>query len=216
MSFIPYDDRYIPENSPTQCAEDFYEVMKKRRSVRHFSDRPVERETIEWLVRTACSAPSGANRQPWRFVCVRDPAVKKKIRLGAEAEEQKFYEERASDRWLEDLEKFGTGPEKPYIETAPWLIVVFRLIRGDSDEQVYYTRESVGLATGMFLAAAQHAGLSTLTHTPSPMKFLSETLERPDHEKPYLLIPVGWPAEDCEVPASASKRRPFEESAIFI
>lgn len=178
--------------------------MKQRRSVREFSDRPVPRELIESLIAAAGTAPSGANKQPWRFVAISDPALKREIRMAAEEEERLFYSERANAEWLRDLDPFETGPEKPFIETAPWIVVVFKLMRDDApdrlSDQVYYVNESVGIAVGLFLAAAQHAGLATLTHTPSPMKFLGRILDRPDNERPFVLIPVGHPANDCTVP----------------
>ena len=211
---VPHDDRYDPGTPPEEAARAFYEVMRRRRSVRMFSDRAVSRETIEWIVRTAGSAPSGANKQPWRFVCVRDPELKRRIRLAAETEEGEFYRRRASDRWLDDLAPIGTDEHKPYLELAPWLIVVFRLSQRDDGGQVYYPSESVGLATGLLMAAAHHAGLATLVHTPSPMKFLAEVLGRPAHERPYVLIPVGYPADDCRVPAEALRRRPLDEIMV--
>ena len=201
--------RYEPSLSPEQASADFYEVMRKRRSVRMFSDKPVSRETIESLIQTASSAPSGANKQPWRFVCVSDPAVKKQIREGAEAEEREFYAGRAGEQWLEDLVPYGTDPDKRFLETVPWLIVAFRLTKADDGGKVYYSSESIGLACGMLLCAAQHAGLATLTHTPSPMNFLNQILDRPNSERPFLLIPVGYPSDDCEVPAAAIERRPI-------
>lgn len=209
-------DRYTPEISPEEAARTFYETMCKRRTVRDYSDRPVSRETIEWIVRAATTAPSGANRQPWRFVCVQDLATKQKIRAAAEEEEKQFYERRANDEWLEHLAPFGTDSVKEFLTVAPWLIVVFKMMKGDDDHQVYYVNESVGLATGMLLAAAHHAGLATLTHTPSPMGFLRQVLGRPEHERPFLLIPVGYPADDALVPRSATKRRPLDESMIVI
>jgi nitroreductase len=179
--------------------------------VREFSDRPVSRATIEALVRAAASAPSGANKQPWRFVCVEDAATKRRIRLGAEEEEREFYERRAPKEWLDALAPLGTDANKEYLEVAPWLIVVFRLVHGDDESQVYYTHESVGIACGFLLAAAQYAGLATLTHTPSPMRFLAEILGRPKHERPYLLIPVGYPAEGCRVPLAALRKKPLSQ-----
>lgn len=204
-------ERYDPGVPPEEAARSFYEVMSRRRTVRMFSDRPVRREVIEWVVRAASTAPSGANKQPWRFVCVDDPALKREIRIAAEKEEVEFYHRRASDRWLEDLRPFATDEHKPFLEVAPWLIVVFKLAKDDPDPatgeqgQTYYTEESVGIATGLLLAAAHHAGLATLTHTPSPMKFLGEVLGRPAHERAFLLIPVGYPADGCVVPAITRK-----------
>lgn len=177
-----------------------------------FSDRPVSQETIEWVVRAAGTAPSGANKQPWRFVAVGDPMLKKQIREGAEEEEREFYGRRAGEEWLADLVPFGTDENKDFLEVAPWLIVVFKLMKTDEGGQVYYANESVGIAVGLLLAAAHHAGLATLTHTPSPMKFLAEILGRPEHERPYLLIPVGYPSADCVVPDIA--RKPLEEILV--
>lgn len=196
---------YEPGVSATDGARAFYEVMRRRRSVREFSDRPVSRETIEWCVRAAGTAPSGAHKQPWRFVCVQDPALKGRIRDAAEREERLFYEKRASEEWLRDLAPLQTGPEKPFLEVAPWLIVVFKLAKTDNGGQVYYLNESVGLACGMLLCAIHHAGLVALTHTPSPMGFLSKVLGRPQHERPFLLIPVGYPAVEARVPSLERK-----------
>ena len=208
---VPHEQRYEPDTSPEQAAHAFFDVMRKRRSVRMFSDQSVSRETIESLIQTAGSAPSGANKQPWRFVCISDPAIKKQIREGAEAEEREFYNGRANEQWLKDLAPFGTDENKAFLETVPWLIVVFRLTKADDGGQVYYSSESVGLACGMLLCAAQHAGLATLTHTPSPMNFLNSILGRPNNERPYLLIPIGYPSEDCVVPAAAVQRKPIEQ-----
>lgn len=210
---VPYRP-HDPGAPACDSARAFYEVMRSRRSVRMFSARPVERETIEWVIRAAGTAPSGANKQPWRFVAVSDHATKRRVRLAAEEEEREFYSRRASDRWLDDLRPFGTNPDKRFLEIAPWLIAVFALRKTDEGGQVYYVNESVGIATGLLLAAAHHAGLATLTHTPSPMRFLGEILGRPDHEKPYLLIPVGYPTEDCLVPAI--ERHPLDKIARFI
>jgi len=209
--FVPLGARYIPDSTPEQAAREFYERMRLRRSVRHFSDRPVSRETIEWIVRAACSAPSGANKQPWQFVAVQDPALKSRIREAAEIEERKFYAGGAGTRWLKDLEPLGTDDVKDYLEIAPWLIVVF-VLKSVDELKHYYPTESVGLASGLLLAAAQHAGLATLTHTPSPMGFLTKVLDRPDNERPFLLIPIGYPAEDCVVPEHALSRKPLDET----
>ncbi|MBX3465053.1 MAG: nitroreductase family protein [Planctomycetes bacterium] len=190
--------------------------MRRRRSVREFSDRPVPRAWIEWLVRCAHTAPSGANKQPWRFVCVQDPVVKARIRAGAEQEEREFYARRANDEWLSDLAPLGTDEHKEFLTVAPWLVVVFQLTKTDEGGQVYYLKESVGLACGMFLAAAQLAGLATLTHTPSPMAFLGDLLGRPAHERPFLLIPVGHPADGCRVPRKALERRPLDEVMVVV
>ncbi|MBE0660472.1 MAG: nitroreductase family protein [Bryobacteraceae bacterium] len=182
--------------------------MRTRRSVRSFSDEPVPLELIESAVRIAATAPSGANQQPWRFVVVSDPEIKRRIREAAEAEEKRNYESRFPGEWLEALEPFGTDWRKPFLETVPCLIAVFRIDYGlDGERKVkhYYVQESVGIACGFLLAALHMAGLATLTHTPSPMGFLGEILERPKNERPFLLIPVGYPAPDAEVPVLDKK-----------
>jgi nitroreductase len=213
---VPLPERHDPGIAPEAAARAFTDAMQKRRSIREFSDRPVSKETIEWIVRAAHSAPSGANKQPWRFVCVQDAATKRKIRLGAEAEEREFYERRANDEWLADLSPLGTDAEKPFLEIAPWLVVVFQLTKGDDGGQVYYLKESVGIACGMLLTAAHLAGLATLTHTPSPMAFLNDILQRPKHERPFLLIPIGHPADHCTVPRAAMQRRPLDEVMVVV
>ena len=215
LSFIPYKPE--PAGSdPADAAQRFYEILNQRRSVRFFSDRPVPRAVIENLILAAGTAPSGANKQPWRFVAVQDPAIKKEIREGAEAEEREFYYRRANEHWLDDLRAIGTDEHKPFLEIAPWLIVVFKLMKDDDpnnpSDQVYYVNESVGIAVGMLLAAAHFAGLVALTHTPSPMKFLGSILNRPSHERPYLLIPIGYPADDCVVPDL--RRKPLEQIMV--
>jgi nitroreductase len=182
--------------------------MRSRRSCRAFSDEPVPRELIERLVAVAHTAPSGANRQPWHFVAVDDPAIKREIRLAAEDEEHESYTRRMPPAWLAALEPLGTDEHKPFLETAPWLVVIFQraweYIDGERQPN-YYPMESVGIAAGMFLTACHLSGLATLTHTPSPMRFLRGILKRPDNEKPYLLIPVGYPAPDCMVPQIEKK-----------
>jgi len=205
---------WVPERSAAEAAQQFHEIMRRRRTVRDYSDRPVAREVVEHLIRTATSAPSGANKQPWRFVCIDDPALKREIRIGAEREEREFYATRATEGWLADLAPLGTDADKSFLEVAPWLIVAFRLSRDDDGGQVYYASESIGLACGMLLAAAHMAGLATLTHTPSPMGFLGEILGRPKHEKPYLLIPLGYPADDCQVPRFATWRKPLDQVMV--
>jgi iodotyrosine deiodinase len=195
-------------------AREFADDMHRRRTVRDFSPRPVAREVIEECLRAATSAPSGANQQPWRFVAVSDPDIKRQIREGAEAEEREFYAHRAPQDWLEAIAPLGTDPDKPFLEVAPWLIAVFirRFERRADGSKVkhYYTDESVGLATGLFLAACQRAGLATLTHTPSPMGFLNAILGRPkDLERPFLLLVVGYPAGGARVPDIS--RRPVAE-----
>jgi len=199
-------------------ASAFLEEMSRRRSVRFFSDEPVPRALIEMAVATAASAPSGANRQPWKFVAVSDPGIKRQIRLAAEEEERKSYEGgRMPPDWIEALLPLGTGWQKPYLETAPWLVVAFeeRYSHGSDGgiRKNYYVRESVGMACGLFIAALQHMGLATLTHTPSPMGFLSTILKRPGNESPFVLFPVGFPAEDCRVPDIT--RKPLDEIVVW-
>ncbi len=214
--FVPFVDRHVPVPDAATAVAAFEQALRRRRSVRQFSDRPVERALLEALVRCAHSAPSGANKQPWRFVCVQDPATKARIRTAAEAEEREFYARRANDAWRRDLEPLGTDEHKEFLTVAPWLVVVFQLTKTDDGGQVYYLKESVGLACGMFLAAAQLAGLATLTHTPSPMAFLGEILGRPAHERPFLLIPVGYAADACEVPLAAMQRRPLSDVMVVV
>ncbi len=213
--FVPLPPRYVPDSTPEEAAKHFFEVMRTRRTVRMFSDRPVSQETIEWIVKAATTAPSGANKQPWRFVCVQDAEIKRKIRHAAEEEEREFYSRRASQEWLRDLAPLGTDENKEFLETAPWLIVVFKLAKMDDDSQVYYLNESVGLACGLLLAAIHHAGLVSVTHTPSPMGFLAKVLKRPANERPFLLIPVGYPSDDCQVPAKALLRKPLDEVMVI-
>jgi nitroreductase len=208
------------EYSPPEMARRARELaadLRRRRSVREFSSRPVEREVIEQCLATAVSAPSGANRQPWHFVAVSDPEIKRRIRLAAEEEEREFYGRRAPQEWLEALAPIGTDEHKPFLETAPYLIAVFALAWGydEAGDRVkhYYVSESVGIAVGLLIAALHNAGLVCLTHTPSPMRFLREILLRPEHERPYLLLPVGYPAEDAQVPDLA--RKPIEEVVSF-
>jgi nitroreductase len=204
---------YRPPLAPDAAARAFFEIMNHRRTVRQFSPEPVARETIEWVLRAAGTAPSGAHKQPWRFVCVSDAALKRRIREAAEAEEREFYARRATPEWLADLAPLGTDATKPFLEAAPWLIAVFKLMKTDQGGQVYYANESVGIAVGLLLAAAHHAGLATLTHTPSPMGFLGRILGRPAHERPWLLIPVGYPAVGCTVPDI--RRKPLAEIAVW-
>lgn len=194
-------------------AKQFYDAMKTRRSVRDFSPEPIPDELLDFAIATAGTAPSGANRQPWRFVVVKDPAVKRRIREAAEEEERAFYSHRAPDEWLEALAPLGTDANKPFLEVAPALIVVFRQDYtpgvDDAGHEVhhkhYYVPESVGIAVGLLLASLHQAGLATLTHTPSPMGFLGEVLGRPKHERAYVLIPVGYPAAGAQVPVLEKK-----------
>lgn len=185
-------------------ARAFYEFMRTRRTVRDFSDRPVDRVIIEDCLRAAGTAPNGANRQPWHFVAVSSPEVKRRIREGAEAEERAFYQGRAPDEWLEALAPLGTDENKPFLERAPWLIAIFaesyEPLEGGGKRKNYYVTESVGIATGMLITALHRVGLATLTHTPSPMGFLNEILERPHHERAFLLLVVGHAAEGATVP----------------
>jgi iodotyrosine deiodinase len=197
----------------------FAQRMHLRRSVRDFSNRAVPRDIIENVIRAASSAPSGANQQPWHFVAVGNAAVKQQIRVAAEAEEHEFYvNRRAGDEWLDALSHLGTDQHKPFLEIAPWLIVVFGQRYGLSaaGERIkhYYTPESVGIAMGMLITAVHHAGLVALTHTPAPMKFLNDILKRPEHEAPYLILVVGYPAENATVPDIS--RKPFEQVATIL
>ncbi|MEZ0485377.1 nitroreductase family protein [Fibrella aquatica] len=201
---IPYKPVFDPTNQELhQRSEAFYQDLNARRSVRDFSDRPVPRAVVENLIMTASTAPSGANKQPWTFCVVSNPTLKRQIRAAAEVEEKRSYSGRMSVEWLEDLAPLGTDWQKPFLETAPYLIIVFRRsyeLRGDQKRQNYYVNESVGLACGLLLTAVHHAGLVALTHTPSPMDFLTKLLGRPANEKPFLLIPIGYPATDAHVP----------------
>mgnify|MGYP001818947370 CR=1 FL=1 len=185
-------------------ATDFADDLQRRRTIRDFSDTPVPKKVIEDCLRAAASAPSGANRQPWHFVVVSDPATKQRIRVAAEEEERAFYSGRASDAWLEDLAALGTDADKSFLETAPFLIVIFaerfEELTDGSRHKNYYVSESVGIATGMLISALQRAGLGTLTHTPSPMGFLREVLDRPRSERPFLILVTGYPAETATVP----------------
>ena len=215
--FEPLAFETLPEQEMQQQALAFYERMRRRRSVREFSDRAVPRDIIENALRAAGSAPSGANMQPWHFVAVSDPGLKKRIREAAELEEKALYEHRASAEWLEAIAPLGTNEHKPFLETAPWLIAVFlkKFTIDDAGVQHknYYTSESVGIACGFLLAALHWSGLATLTHTPSPMKFLGEVLERPDHERAFMLIVTGYPAEDAIVPVIG--KYPLDRIATF-
>ncbi len=196
-------------------ARAFHSKMKRRHTVRDYSDRPVEREVIEECIRTAGTAPSGANHQPWHFVAISSAEFKHRIRLAAEEEERRFYAGGAGDEWINALEPLGTNAEKPHLDIAPWLIVVFALRWGEFDDgerfKNYYVPESIGIATGFLLAALHHAGLTTLTHTPNPMRFLNEMLSRPASEKPTMIIAVGHPADDAKIPAVAKIKKPLSE-----
>ncbi len=201
-------------------AEDLHEILSRRRTIRDFSDEAVPRELIETCIRAAGTAPSGANHQPWHFVAISDPETKRQIRIAAEAEEREFYNGRASDEWLEALSPLGTDDEKPFLETAPWLIAVFAQRRGgvyvDDNKKNYYVTESVGLAAGMLITALHSAGLGTLTHTPAPMGFLTEICGRPSSEKPFVLMVVGYPGDEAKVPKHALIKKSLSDISTFI
>ncbi len=209
--------RYETEMRPVQEIESgasrFYQSMDSRRSVRDFSDKPISKTIIDNLILTAASAPSGAHKQPWTFCVIENPDLKKQIRAAAEEEERRSYTERMSDEWLTDLKPLGTDWQKPFLETAPYLIVIFSQSTGLDKQKHYYVQESVGIAAGFLIAAIHQAGLVTLTHTPSPMNFLKKILNRPDNERPFLLLPVGYPAADCYVPDI--QRKTLNEVAVF-
>ncbi len=214
---VPYRPPRREEAELLARAEAFYRELDGRRSVREFSPRGVPREAIELAIQTASTAPSGAHRQPWRFVAIDDPAIKTRIRLAAEAEERRNYGERMTDEFRAAVAPLGTGPEKPFLEIAPWLVVVFEqpvLIDPDGSRRPnYYVRESAALACGMFIAALHHMGLATLPHTPSPMGFLREICGRPENERAMLLFPVGYPADDATVPDL--QRKSLDEVAVW-
>ncbi|NGO70606.1 nitroreductase family protein [Streptomyces boncukensis] len=194
--------RHMTVHAPEarERARVFYELMSRRRTVRDFDSRPLPDGVLEWAVRTAATAPSGAHVQPWRFVVVTDPERKRRLREAAEAEEREFYERRASEEWLDALAPLGTDEHKPFLEVAPAVIVVFEVHKGPQTPRPYYTKESVGVAVGLLLASLHQAGLATLTHTPSPMRFLNEICERPPEERGAYVIPVGYPAPRARVP----------------
>ena len=218
MGFKKLDFEEYSESKMRSRSESFLNEIITRRTVREFSDRIVPIDIINNCIKTAASAPSGANKQPWQFVVVRDSGIKTKIREAAEKEEKEFYGHRATKEWLEDLNQFGTDWHKPFLDIAPYLIVVFRKIydleNDGTQRKNYYVNESVGIASGFLLAALHHAGLATLTHTPSPMNFLGKILNRPVNEKAFLLIPVGYPAKDAEVPDISKK--PFGEISKIV
>ena len=210
---IRYCQEIYSEKEMIDRSKKYYELLSKRRSVRHFSSNSVPKEVIENIIKTASTAPSGANKQPWTFCVIENAALKKKIREAAEEEERKSYSERMSDEWLDDLKHLGTDADKPFLETAPYLIVVFKrpleIDENGLKHQNYYVNESVGLACGFLISAIHNAGLVTLTHTPSPMRFLEKILERPDNERAFLLLPVGYPAEEAYVPDI--QKKPLQE-----
>ncbi|NJC12432.1 nitroreductase [Micromonospora profundi] len=207
---IQHDRR--PPADMVREAEAFAERMALRRSVRDFAGDPIPDGVIEAAIRAASTAPSGANVQPWRFVVLTDPARKRRLREAAEAEERAFYDRRASAEWLGAIARLGTDWRKPFLETAPAVIVVFEVHQGPNSPKPYYVKESVGIAVGLLITALHHAGLVTLTHTPSPMRFLNEVCERPPEERPYVVMPVGYPAPDAQVPDLT--RKPLDEVMI--
>ena len=196
----PLDFERQPTEAMRARSAALFDEMVRRRSVRHFADTPVPMEVVQRCVHLAAQAPSGANKQPWTFALVTDPEVKARIRAAAEEEERAFYGGRASQSWLDDLEPLGTDAHKPFLEEAPALIVIFAHHKGEDGGKNYYVKESVGIASGMLIMALHLCGLATLTHTPSPMGFLGEILGRPAHERAFLLLPVGYPADGCRVP----------------
>ena len=214
--FVTYLPHTLSEEKMALRSKEFYEFMNKRRTLRHFSDKPVSKKIIENIIKTAGTAPSGAHKQPWMFCAISSSKLKSKIRRAAEREEYENYHGRMSSQWLQDLEVFETNWVKEFLEIAPWLIVVFRknfeFDKGEKKKN-YYVTESVGLATGFLLAAIHQAGLVALTHTPSPMSFLQKTLNRPVDEKPFLLIPVGYPSKEAKVPDL--QRKPLHEMCKF-
>ncbi len=217
--FVPLPNyREYPPEEMKKRAREFYESIRHRRSVRHFSDRDVPREVIESCLAAAGTSPSGANLQPWHFVVVSDPEIKKQISEAVEKEERLFYTQRAPKEWLDALEPLGTSTEKPFLRNAPYLIVIFQkkygLLPDGSKLKLYYSKESVGIATGILITAVHHAGLVSLTHTPSPMGFLNEILERPENESPFLILVVGYPEDDAVVPEILKK--PLSEITTFL
>ena len=218
--FVPLDFSEYPPEEMLRRAETFYAEVSRRRTVREFSDRPVSRTLIETCLLAAGSAPNGANLQPWHFVVVVAPEIKRQIREAAEAEEREFYSGRAPQEWIDALAPLGTDPHKPFLETAPYLIVIFGqsygLLPDGRKVKHYYVQESVGIATGVLITALHHAGLATLTHTPNPMGFLNDLLGRPPNERPFLILVTGYPADDARVPVHAMHKKPLSEIATFV
>lgn len=220
-SAVPLPDRNdLSDEQMQDAVRAFFDKMRTRHTVRDYDTRDVPRQVIEDCIRTAGTAPSGANHQPWHFVAVRDPDMKARIRAEAEEEERRFYAGGGGDEWIKALEPIGTTADKPHLTTAPWLIVVFAQRWGEFEDGTryknYYVPESVNIATGFLLAALHHAGLCTLTHTPNPMKFLAPALGRPASEKPTMIIAVGHPASDATVPAVAKLKKPLDEISTFV
>ena len=213
---LKYERETFDHNEMIERSESYYNWLDQRRTVRGISDKPVPQEVVDNIIKAASTAPSGAHKQPWTFCVVSNPEMKAKIREAAEKEEYDSYNGRMSERWLEDLKAFGTDWNKPFLEDAPYLVIVFKrvyeMIDGEKANN-YYVNESVGIACGMLISAIHNAGLVTLTHTPSPMNFLAKILERPDNERPYLLLPIGYPKDDALVPKL--ERKPLEEIAVY-
>ncbi|MDP2137453.1 MAG: nitroreductase family protein [Candidatus Didemnitutus sp.] len=220
MSLTPLSFETHSEDEMRRRAQDFYLQIRRRHTVRDFSDRPVPREIIADCLRAAGTAPNGANLQPWHFAVIGDPAVKRRLREAAEAEEREFYGGRAPDEWLDALAPFGTGPDKPFLETAPWIIAIFACHNytdaAGEKHPTYYPKESTGIACGFLIAALHHAGLATLTHTPSPMNFLNEICGRPPQDKPFLVLVVGYPGEAAQVPALAKQKKSLDEISTWL
>lgn len=216
-AFVPLEFRRLAADESLRRARETYDEMRRRRTTRHFSSEPVPRELIELAIRCAGTAPSGAHQQPWTFVAVSDPALKRRIREAAEDEERINYHGRMPPEWLQALAPLGTDEHKAHLTDAPWVVVLFRQVHGlrpDGERRTfYYTQESCGIAAGFFIAAVHRMGLAMLTHTPSPMGFLSELLERPPNEKAMLVMPVGYPASDARVPDLS--RKPLEEISVW-
>ena len=216
--FISYRKNTYSTDQMEILSQEFFNWINTRRTVRNFSDKPVQEKVIENILLSASTAPSGAHKQPWTFCVVNNPEIKKQIRSAAEIEEKESYQNRMTDEWLNDLQPIGTDWRKPFLEIAPYLIIVFKrsyeLESGNHKHQNYYVTESCGIACGFLLAAIHNAGLVALTHTPSPMNFLSKILNRPENEKPFLLIPVGYPADDCWVPDL--KRKSLSEICVWV
>lgn len=216
---IPYQPERLDSEEQYRRAEAFFEEMDGRRSVRHFSDEPVPRQLVDLAIRTASTAPSGAHRQPWTFVVTGDPEVKRQIRHAAEEEERINYEGgRLPEHWRQALEPLGTDWHKEYLETVPWIVVLFEQRYGTTDDgerlHHFYVKESCGIAAGVFITALHHMGLATLTHTPSPMAFLTKLLGRPENERPFCMFPIGYPAEDCQVPDL--RRKSLDEVTVDV
>jgi iodotyrosine deiodinase len=212
--YISYSDKNFDSEIVLENASNFYNQMDARRSVRDFSDRPVRQEVIEKIIQAASTAPSGAHKQPWTFVAIQNQEIKSEIRKAAEKEEYESYNNRMTDEWLKDLKPLGTDWEKPFLEIAPWLIVMFSQTTAPDKSKHYYVQESCGIAAGFLITAIHQAGLCTLTHTPSPMNFLKKILNRPDNERPYLLLPVGYASDNCYVPDI--QRKALNEVCVFI